>query len=324
MTVEQNPRHPEAIRVSEQRFRLIFDTAFQFIGLLEVDGTMLEVNRSALAWVRSSRESVLGRHVWDTPWWVNAGDAVLSRLRESVAAAGRGEFVRYDVALPSVDGPTHTFDFSLTPVTDEGGDVILLVAEGRDITELKRLEAALREANQQLQVAQEQARQLAITDALTGLYNRRGFFLMAERQKRLAIRSGVRGLLLFVDVDGLKGANDEYGHEVGDTLIAGAATLLVRTFRSSDLVARLGGDEFAVLAALSPSDSAATFTARLTNHVDAFNDDVTRRTPLRVSAGAHEFEWTDGFELEALIARADRAMYEQKRDRRRRLDNESS
>ena len=62
-------------------YRLIFEMAFQFIGLLDAEGAMLEVNQLALAWVRSSREAVVGLKVWDTPWWINAGDAVLERLK---------------------------------------------------------------------------------------------------------------------------------------------------------------------------------------------------------------------------------------------------
>ena len=297
-------------------YRLIFETAFQFIGLMDMQGTMLEVNRSALDWIRTPREDVVGQPVWATPWWVNAGDAALDRLKAAVAAAGNGDFVRYDVTLPSIEGAAHTFDFSLTPIADADGRVVLLVAEGRDITEQKRLEQALREVNQQLLLAQEQSRQLAITDELTGLYNRRGFFLMAEQQKRIALRTQARGLLVFADVDGLKQANDRFGHDVGDALIAAAARTLARAFRTGDLVARLGGDEFAVLALPSPGDAAATLAERVAAHVEACNRDAPLPLPLRLSIGTHEFVWTDGLALDVLVSRADAAMYQNKRSRR--------
>ncbi len=297
-------------------YRLIFETTFQFIGLLDTQGIMLEVNRTALAWARSRREDVVGQLVWTTPWWVNAGDAVLDRLKTAVADARSGSFVRYDVTLRSVDGVEHTFDFSLMPIADADGRVELLVAEGRDITEQKRLEEALRNANQQLQVAQEQARQLAITDELTGLYNRRGFFLMAEQQKRVALRTQARGLLMFADVDDLKQANDHFGHDVGDALIMAAARTLAHAFRNGDLVARLGGDEFVVLALPSPGDAAATLAERVASHVEAFNCDATLPQPLRLSVGTHEFVWTDDLALDEIVASADAAMYRHKRSRR--------
>ena len=215
----------------------------------------------------------------------------------AVDSASKGEFIRYDVTLPPIDGPEHTFDFSLMPIADNTGQVVLLVAEGRDITEKKQLEQELRETNLKLQLAQEQARQLAITDELTGLYNRRGFFIMAEQQKQIALRSNVRGLLMFVDVDDFKRVNDEYGHDMGDTLIIGAAKVLTQTFRAGDLLARLGGDEFAVLALLSADDSTDSFGNRLAFHLDAFNDEMKLNMPLLMSFGACEFEWTDNVGL---------------------------
>lgn len=305
----------EVVRVGDP-YRLIFETTFQFIGLMDTQGTLLEVNRSALDWVRTRREDVVGQPVWATPWWANAGDAVLDQLKAAVAEAGSGDFVRYDVTLASIEGAAHTFDFSLMPVAGADGQVVLLVAEGRDITEQKRLEQALRDANHQLLLAQAQARQLAITDELTGLYNRRGFFLMAEQQKRIALRTQACGLLMFVDVDGLKQANDSFGHDVGDALIAATARTLTRAFRTSDLVARLGGDEFAVLALASPGDAAATLAERVASHLDAFNRDATLPLPLRLSIGTHEFVWAADLAIDVLVACADAAMYQHKRSRR--------
>jgi diguanylate cyclase (GGDEF)-like protein/PAS domain S-box-containing protein len=316
LTSMESERTLAEVHRSGDYFRLIFETAFQFIGLLDTQGSMLEVNRSALTWVRARREDVIGQPVWATPWWVHAGDAVIDQLKAAVAAAGRGEFVRYDVTLTSPDGDEHTFDFSLMPIADADGQVALLVAEGRDITEQKRLEQALREANQQLLLAQEQTRQLAITDDLTGLYNRRGFFLMADQQKRLALRTEARSLLIFVDIDGLKQANDRFGHDVGDALIAGAAHALAQSFRTGDLVARLGGDEFAVLTLPSPGEAAATLAQRIASTVETFNRNAGLPQPLRLSIGTHEFVWTDDLALDGLIARADAAMYQNKRSRR--------
>ena len=189
----------------------------------------------------------------------------------------------------------------------------LLVAEGRDITEFKRLEHALVDANRELVQAQEQNRQLAITDALSGLCNRRGFFIHAEQHRQLGIRAKTKALLMFVDIDGLKQANDEFGHELGDALIVLTAKALTQTFRSTDLVARLGGDEFAALASLSAADSAAVLTARLTQRLAALNDESQLAMPLRLSFGLHEFEWADDLDLETRVARADTAMYAQKR-----------
>jgi diguanylate cyclase (GGDEF)-like protein len=238
-------------------------------------------------------------------------------LKEAVESAARGAFVRYDVALRSAEGDEHSFDFSLTPIADDRGRVIYLVAEGRDITSLKHLESALREANLQLQLAQDHARQLAITDELTGLYNRRGFFIIGEQHRRLGVRSNTRALLMFADVDELKRANDDFGHELGDCLLTMAAKALTLTFRASDLIARLGGDEFAVLASISPYESADALAARLSAQLDVLNAEAGLAAPLRLSFGMHEFDWVGDVDLDTHLAQADAAMYAQRRDRKR-------
>jgi len=91
-------------------------------------------------------------------------------------------------------------------------------------------------------------RSLAVTDELTGLYNRCGFLASAMHQLKLAHRHSQDVLLLFFDMDNLKGINDAFGHREGDLAIIRAANALEETFRDSDILARLGGDEFAVLA----------------------------------------------------------------------------
>lgn len=91
-------------------------------------------------------------------------------------------------------------------------------------------------------------RSLAVTDELTGLYNRRGFLASATHQLKLAHRHTENVLVLFCDVDNLKEINDSFGHREGDLALVRAADALEETFRDSDILARLGGDEFAVLA----------------------------------------------------------------------------
>ena len=90
--------------------------------------------------------------------------------------------------------------------------------------------------------AEAEVRQLSLTDELTGLYNRRGFFLLAEQQLKIARRTQTPCCVLFADLDGLKKINDTIGHELGDRAIVDAAQILKETFRDADIVARLGGD----------------------------------------------------------------------------------
>ena len=159
---------------------------------------------------------------------------------------------------------------------------------------------------------------LALTDELTGLYNRRGFMALSERQLKLGRRSG-RGMLLFVmDVDRLKQINDSFGHFEGDRALKRVADVLGETFRDSDVVARLGGDEFAVLAIEASGHSEATIKTRLFEYLKSANTEQSRYE-ISLSLGVARFDPHDRTSIGELMAKADRAMYEQKRRQSRPL-----
>ncbi|TDQ86325.1 diguanylate cyclase (GGDEF)-like protein [Dongia mobilis] len=173
--------------------------------------------------------------------------------------------------------------------------------------------------------AQAAVHQIAITDDLTGIYNRRGFRMLAERELALARRLGIPSMLISVDVDFLKLTNDRFGHAAGDQLIIDTARLLTRVFRATDIVARLGGDEFAVLCPSSAreagstdgrSDGGAEALQRLRHGLLDFNLAARGLQPLSLSLGATVIPPDDGRDLDHLLAAADRAMYADKQGRR--------
>jgi len=156
---------------------------------------------------------------------------------------------------------------------------------------------------------------LALSDELTGLYNRRGFLALAERQLKLGRRSGRAILVFFADVDGLKQINDKFGHKEGDLALVHAAQVLEKTFRDSDIVARFGGDEFAVLALEVSGHSESTIRARLEQNLHELNAQQSRYT-LSISLGAMRFDPRSPkspASIEQLMIQADEAMYEEKR-----------
>ena len=132
--------------ILEHYLRAIFDSAFQFCGLLSTEGTLLEVNQTALDYIGASRSDVLGLPLWETPWWTALEPEARTRLSTAIENAARGAFVRYEIELPSRTGEVRSFDVSLKPVTDETGRVLYIVWEGRDITDRRRAEDALRVA----------------------------------------------------------------------------------------------------------------------------------------------------------------------------------
>ena len=158
----------------------------------------------------------------------------------------------------------------------------------------------------------------ALTDELTGLFNRRGFMALAERQLKLGRRSG-RGMMLFVmDVDGLKQINDSFGHFEGDRALKRTAEVLEETFRDSDVVARLGGDEFAVLAIEASGHSEATIKTRLFECLKSISAEQSCYE-ISLSLGVARFDPRNRTSIGELMAKADQAMYEQKRRRSRPL-----
>ncbi|MGZ8493673.1 MAG: PAS domain-containing sensor histidine kinase [Gemmatirosa sp.] len=152
--VTERRRLEEELRGSERRFRGIFDSAFQFIGLLTPDGTVLEANLGALTFAGVTADAVVGRPFWDTPFWAHS-PAGQERLRDAIAAAAKGAFVRYEAEHVGADGQVIAVDFSLKPVRGADGRVALLIPEGRDITEAKRTAALLRESEETFRSAFE-------------------------------------------------------------------------------------------------------------------------------------------------------------------------
>ncbi|MEN6321756.1 MAG: PAS domain S-box protein [Syntrophaceae bacterium] len=133
--------HAEGVlRESEQKFRAIFNQTFQFVGLLTIDGTIIKANRTALSFIGVDESDVIGKPFYETPWWTHSPE-LQEKLRAAIKEAAEGKVVRFEATHRAVDGSIHDIDFSLKPVVDEEGNIVLLMPEGRDITELKRAEA---------------------------------------------------------------------------------------------------------------------------------------------------------------------------------------
>ncbi len=161
-------------------------------------------------------------------------------------------------------------------------------------------------------------RDLSLTDELTGLYNRRGFLVLASQQSKLSRRHSREMLLLFADMDGLKRINDTYGHDEGSRAIGAAGEVLRRTFRDSDVIARLGGDEFAVLV-VEPGDHPPEFFAgRLAKGLRRHNEESNAPYQVAMSVGAVRLD--NSLTVEEAISRADELMYEEKRRKRAQRD----
>jgi diguanylate cyclase (GGDEF)-like protein len=159
---------------------------------------------------------------------------------------------------------------------------------------------------------------LALTDELTGLYNRRGFLQKGARLLEVAAREMHTARLIYVDVDHLKSVNDSLGHEAGDRLLTRASQVLRDAAGSGAVIGRLGGDEFAVLEASTSRAGHHQTLARLQNAVDACNASAVPE--LSLSIGLADFDPREPVAIFSLLEHADRIMYQDKWKESRRFD----
>lgn len=425
----------EKLRQSERRFRAIFNNTFQFSGLLSPDGTVLEINQTALRFAGLSSMDVIGKPFWETHWW-SLSEESRDCLRNAIRDAAKGQFVRYETQIRGSGDEIAIVDFSLKPVRDEKNQIVLLIPESRDITERRRIEAAQRESEQVLrtffqsaplimgmvdlcperpediffvsinwraaalydstpealacrwasevgateercrfwiekykqsrltgqpvqfeysrpsgaevrwylcsvshigpsgedrqrycyvisdittrknyeaQIEQQRVlladanaklEALAVTDALTGVKNRRAFVnaLMQERER--AGRTGVPFSLVMLDVDNFKAYNDTYGHLAGDGVLQNLVRILNDTVRPTDFVARFGGEEFAIILHATDAEGGAVAAERCRA---AVAHESWPHRKVTVSLGVATY--ADGMSEDNLIDAADAALY---------------
>ncbi|MGI9318420.1 MAG: PAS domain-containing protein [bacterium] len=137
--ITERLRAARRLEESERRFRAIFNSTYQFIGLLDPKGTILEANQTALDFIGLTNADVVGKPFWETPWWTHSPQ-LQNRLKEGIGDAAHGELVRFEAMHTGEKGQTAVIDFSLKPVLNEQGETVLIIPEGRDITVRKHAE----------------------------------------------------------------------------------------------------------------------------------------------------------------------------------------
>lgn len=155
--------------------------------------------------------------------------------------------------------------------------------------------------------------QLAITDELTGLTNRRGFNLLAQKVLNVIYREKMPSVLLFFDLNNFKVINDTHGHKLGDSVLKTFSDCMKDVFRDSDIIARLGGDEFIVLLSDSSYENAKKILKRLEEKLEKINN--TQEYQISFSVGIESITPEKRLPLEVLIEKADKLMYENKQEK---------
>jgi PAS domain S-box-containing protein len=139
----------EALRESQDRLRATYEGMYEYMGLLSIDGIVLDCNPASLRFAENSREDVLGRPFWETPWFT-ATPGMPEIVREAVSRVAAGDSLRTEMTWIRPSGEARTFDFSMHPIRNERGEVVMMVPEGRDITGQKRAEEELKRSNEEL------------------------------------------------------------------------------------------------------------------------------------------------------------------------------
>ena len=294
------------LAVSEARLQAMFDTAVDGILTIDAGGRIRSINRSALTMLRYEAHQLIGHNVSELmPEPYRSGhDGYLHR--HQAGGAPRVIGIGREVTAQRSDGTVLPVRLAVGRVESE--DPHAETPDGQRYVGFLTDISALKEA----QAVREHE---ANHDALTGLPNRRAFFLLLETALHRVRRHGQSVALLFIDLDGFKAVNDHHGHRVGDQLLIALARRLSDRLRQTDTFARLGGDEFVVLleGLRNPPEDALPVAQAL---VTAAGEPVLIET-LTVQVGASiGVAWTGPdtlLEADTLVQRADDAMYRAKR-----------
>lgn len=266
-----------SIKILQSNYLKLLETNRDAILVIDEEGLVRFANAAAKTMFGDSDDKLkeLARHIPRTP----------GAAQELELQCCEGLSIHVDARIESTDW--------------DGKPMALAVL--RDITDSVRMRKELQ--------------QLSLTDELTGLYNRRGFALLAERAASRAGKNGERLFVMFSDLDFMKHINDTWGHKEGDRALMDTASILRRSFRDEDILARMGGDEFAAFGILPAPVEVETLIKRVQDQVTTFNSLKSREYPLALSVGACIFDPATGETFTMVLERADTMMYEIKKAR---------
>lgn len=226
--------------------------------------------------------------------------------KEKMERRRQGIAEQHDFRFRRLDGGEIWTLLSTNPILDAEGRYAGALAMIIDISDRKRMEETLR--------------QLATHDALTGLFNRRYFFTLAERELERSQRYGHPLALLMLDLDHFKAINDSRGHQAGDQVLRAVASIIQTNLRQIDVVGRYGGEEFVVLLPETARMTALAVAKRLCAAVAVQSVELSGESlPITISVGMAVGFGDAALNLEEMLERADRALYAAKATGRNRV-----
>ncbi|MDD5334763.1 MAG: diguanylate cyclase [Rhodoferax sp.] len=291
-----------ALAQSEWKLKTIIETEPECVKVLAADGTLLQMNRAGLQMIEAESDTqAVGHKLTEllTPEYRDAFDSLNQRVNQ-------GESGTLEFEIVGLKGTHRWLDTHAVPMRDTDGRITGLLGVTRDITARKQ--------------ADRELKQLAQTDFLTNLANRRHFMALAEQDLSRTLRYGGPLSVLMLDIDHFKNINDTYGHKVGDLVLQTFGGLVRHTLRGVDAVGRVGGEEFAVVLPQTDGEHALEVAERLCRLTADTEVALDQGRPLHftVSIGMTTLAGASN-NIDTLLSQADQALYEAKHSGRNRV-----
>jgi diguanylate cyclase (GGDEF)-like protein/PAS domain S-box-containing protein len=303
----------EALRQSEERYRTILDEMEDAYFEVDIAGNYTFVNDSCCRHLGYSKEELIGTSF--------RGQMAKEEFKKVYQAFGniyttikpqRGILYK----LLRKDGTTGFAEMTGFPLQNQKGEVIGFRGVGRDITERKRMEEALRDSEKRF-------RELSIIDELTQLYNSRHFYFQLQIELDRSNRYGQPLTLFLLDLDNFKALNDTYGHVEGDQVLRRLGQVLKRCMRKTDLAYRYGGEEFTILLPMTTCADSTVIAERIRAELkkESFSPKAGKDVHMTVSIGAAQFKLQE--DMKDFVNRVDQLMYQAKKNGKDRVCSES-
>jgi diguanylate cyclase (GGDEF)-like protein/PAS domain S-box-containing protein len=278
---EQRQRAEEALRESEERFRIIFESTSDCIIVWDKDYRYLYVNQAAIDHVGTTRDNVIGKniesglgHIPDfMNLWKNRIDKVFQTQKP----------MKVEDAVMVRDRLVYS-ESTLSPLRDKNGDVFAVGVVYRDITDRKQSELELEKINKELSRSNKRLNQIALKDPHTGLYNHRYLAEIMDSEFYRVKRYGGAVAVTMLDIDFFKSINDMYGHQFGDMVLKQFAQKLRKMTRQYDTVVRYGGEEFVIISPGTSRTQAQKLAQRIIDSIGTYHfGDKKNEVSLKVS-----------------------------------------
>jgi diguanylate cyclase (GGDEF)-like protein/PAS domain S-box-containing protein len=295
--ITKRKRIEYSLKESEAKFRDLVESTSDWVWEINADGLYVYSSPKVKDILGYDVNEVLGKSPF---YFMPEDEAEKSRTIFSQILTEQKPFYGLENINRHKDGHIVVLETSGVPVFNKSGNFMGFRGIDRDITQRKKVE--------------ERLKAISITDELTGLFNRRGFFTLAEKEFKVVNRHKRRMSLIYLDLDGLKAINDKLGHETGDQALVDAANILRKSFRESDIMGRMGGDEFAVLITDgSEADIEKIAVDHIQQNLKIHNEQAGRSYALLLSMGFAHYDPGSSCTISELIKQADSSMYEDKK-----------